>query len=384
MAALQLSRPNTALVHDYMTQLGGAERLAGVIASSMPAARLLTSVHQPASVPSQFIGNRPWQTSFLQRFAGLVPLKTMLPVLPAAIKSLDVRDCHLVVSTSSAFAHHVRASAGATHVCYCSTPAHFLWNQTEYFRSRPVFARALRPLLHYLRALDLKAAAQVDVYLANSHHTAARIREVYKRNASVVYPPVDCEGFQPSRARSGRFLVVSRLVATKRVDLVVEAARQFDLQLDVIGQGPELARLKQIVNPNVRLLGWQPDQVVRRSMAESTAVIVAGEEDFGLVMAEAQASGRPPVAFGAGGAREIIEDGVTGFLFNEQTPAAIGEAMLRARAHELEVCDLRSSAARFGVDVFLRSLDEALDGAMQLSSPRPVGLLAPSISLAEG
>jgi glycosyltransferase involved in cell wall biosynthesis len=361
-----------------MTQLGGAERVAGVIASMLPDARLLTSVHREREVPLPFIGGRVWQTSFLQPLAGRLPLKAMLPLLPKAIAGLDVSESDLIISTSSAFAHHVRPSHGATHVCYCSAPAHFLWNQDEYFRGRPHLARAMAPLLSALQTLDLAAAGRVDAYIANSRYTAGRIEAVYGRDAQVVYPAVETSRFQPSRDRSGRFVVVSRLVPTKRVELVVEAANRYELPLDVIGKGPELQRLRKLAGPTVQVLGWLPDAVVRRAMAESTAVVIAGTEDFGLVTAEAQASGRPPVAFAAGGAIEIVEDGTTGFLFADQTSEGIGAAMLRAQAYDLDTADLVASAARFDIPVFIESLHAALEAATRgdVASAPPASAIA--------
>jgi glycosyltransferase involved in cell wall biosynthesis len=358
-----------ALVHDYMTQIGGAERVAGLLASALPSARLLTSVHRAQDVPLSFIGDRHWQTSYLQPLARKVPLKAMLPALPHAIGSLDVTECDLVISSSSAFAHHVRPSPGAMHVCFCSAPAHFLWDQREYFRGRPGLAKLLAPLLQRLRRLDKEAAMRVDAYIANSAYTARRIKQVYERDATVVYPPVDLSRFAPSRHRSRRFLVVSRLVPSKLVGLVIEAANRYCLPLDVIGKGPELSRLREMAGPSVRMLGWQPDAVVKQAMAECEAVIVAGVEDFGLVTAEAQASGRPPVAYAAGGALEIIEDGVTGYLFLEQTSQAIGEAMIRARDGELDVSDLVTSAARFDIPPFLENLRAAFEKAQRHSQP---------------
>jgi glycosyltransferase involved in cell wall biosynthesis len=359
-ARASLPSERIAVVHDYMTQLGGAERVAGVVAAALPEAGLFTSVHRASEVPLSQVGGRAWVTSFLQRFAGHVPLKAMLPLLPRAISSLDLGESETVVSTSSAFAHHVRPRPGSRHICYCSAPAHFLWNSEEYFRSRGLLCEGLRPLLAYLRRLDLAAAARVDAYIANSRYTAGRIEAVYGRTAEVVYPPVDTARFEPARERSGRFVVVSRLVATKRIELVIEAANQFELGLDVIGKGPELGRLRTLAGPTVRVHGWLPDEEARRAMAESVAVVVAGTEDFGIVTAEAQASGRPPVAFAAGGALEIVEDGTTGFLFREQSAAACGEAMLRARDHELATSDLVASAARFDVDVFVEALERVL------------------------
>jgi glycosyltransferase involved in cell wall biosynthesis len=373
-----------ALVHDYMTQIGGAERVAGILATAMPSARLLTSVHRAEDVPLCFIGNRPWQTSFLQPLARNVPLKAMLPILPHAIASLDLAECDLVISISSAFAHHVRPSPGARHLCFCSAPAHFLWNQGEYFRGKRTLAKLLSPLLQRLRRLDQEAARRVDTYIANSGYTARRIREVYGRDATVVNPPVELSRFHPSRDRSGRFLVVSRLVPSKLVDLVIEAANRHSLPLDVIGKGPELPRLRKLAGPSVRMLGWQPDSVVKRAMAESEAVVVAGVEDFGLVMAEAQASGRPPVAFAEGGAVEIIEDGVTGYLFREQTPEAIGDAMMRARVKELDVSDLVTSAARFDVPVFVEAFHDALEKSHRRILPGVVAAAAMLPTMAKG
>jgi glycosyltransferase involved in cell wall biosynthesis len=367
-----------ALVHDYLTQLGGAERVAGMMASRLPSARLLTSVHRANQVPLNAVGNRAWETSFLQLPGRVLPLKSLLPLLPLAISSLDVSDRDLVVSSSSAFAHHIRPREGATHVCYCAAPAHFLWNQTEYFRGRRGLAAMLSPLLKRLRRLDLEAAARVDIYLANSGHTARRIKKVYGREARIVYPPVELSRFRPTSERSGRFLVVSRLVRSKRLDLAIEAANHFGLPLDVIGVGPEFGELGRLAGPAVRLLGWQPDAVVSRAMAECIALVVAGEEDFGITMVEAQASGRPPVAFAAGGALEIVEDGLTGYLFHDQTPQALGEAMIRARDGNLDPADLHASAARFDTPVFFEAFLGALADAHQPQSSGLVPVVARS------
>jgi glycosyltransferase involved in cell wall biosynthesis len=294
----------------------------------------------------------------------------MLPLLSRAIASLDLGDQDLLISSSSAFGHHARKSPGSLHLCYCHTPPRFLWQPDGYFRGQPALRLLLAPLLHRLRQLDLKAARDVDVYVAVSNHVAARVRAVYGREARVVYPPVDTLRFEPSSERSGRFLVVSRLVRSKRVELAVEAATRYSLPLDVIGKGPQLASLKRIAGPSVRFHGWQPDTVVREAMAACEGLVVAGEEDFGLVMVEAQASGRPPVAFGLGGAREIIEDGVTGFLVDAQTAADVAEAMLRARSRHIDVTDLKASAARFDVgrfdDQFSALVDEVIDSRLAM------------------
>ncbi len=354
----------TAFVHDYLTQIGGAERVAGLIAEQYEDWDLFTSVHRESSVPLEYGGSRPWRQSYLQRLPEKLPLKAMLPLLHSAMTSLDLSEYELVVSSSSAFAHHARRDVGARHVSYMCTPPRFLWQSEEYFRNKPALRTVLAPLLGSMRRRDLEAARGVDTFIAVSQHTARRIRETYGRDALVVHPPVDCERFRPSHERSGRFLVLSRLVATKRVELVVEAASRNELPLDVIGVGPELVNLQRIAGPTVRFHGWRNDEDVRRAVAASAAVVVAGEEDFGLVMAETQAAGRPPVAFGSGGALEIMEDGVTGFLFGEQTVQAVAEAMQRALMQPLDPADLRTSALRFDKQHFFDRFDAAIDVAL--------------------
>ena len=346
-----------------MTQLGGAERVAGRLAERFPEASLYTSAHRRDIVPLDAIGGREWRTSFLQPLASRANLKAMLPLLPFAVSSLPVRDHDLVISSSSGFAHHARTGEDALHVWYCHTPPRFLWESDTYFTSRPALGAVLSPLLTLLRRLDQQAARRVDAYFAVSRHIAARIQRVYGREAAVVHPPVDVTRFAPSGERSGRFLVLSRLVASKHVELVIVAANRYALPLDVIGTGPELTALRCLAGPTVRVLGWQTDTAVREALAAAEAVIIAGEEDFGLVTVEAQASGRPPVAFVSGGALEIVEDGTTGYLFGAQDPEAIAEAMRRARDGRLAVSDLRTSAERFDVATFYERFDAALSDA---------------------
>ena len=373
--------PRTAIVHDYMTQQGGAERVAGWLARFFPEASLHTSVHDTRAVPLSFIGGRGWQTSFLQKPARYTRLKPLLPFFPRAIRSFDLSAAEVVVSSSSAFAHHARKRPGSLHVCFCHTPPRFLWEAATYFRGRPALAIALAPLLARLRHLDLEASTGVDSYIAVSRHIAGRIERFYGRQARVIHPPVETDRFAPSPERSGRFLVLSRLVRSKRVDVVVEAANRFSLPLDVIGTGPEQRALERVAGPTVRIHGWQPDGVVRRAMAESTAVVIAGVEDFGLVTAEAQASGRPPVGCAIGAAGEIIDDGLTGYLFREVTPEAIADAMLRAASGNLNTADLVASAKRFDTCVFESSIRAAIEDARRshtaVSSPISAGQVAP-------
>lgn len=357
-----------ALVHDYFTQAGGAERVAEHLARLFPDAPIFSSVVDPAFLPPS-LRERDVRTTFAQRLARRVPLAGLAPLLPAAFGQLDLREFDAVVSSSSGFAHHVRVRPDAVHLCYCHTPPRFLWDSDEYHRGQPIRRRALAPGRLALRLIDRSAAARVDGYLAVSAHIAARIRSVYGRDAAVVHPPVDVTAYRPSPARSGRFLVVSRVRAYKRLDLAIAAANLARLPLDVIGDGPGIDDLRRQAGPTVRVLGRRPDAEVRDAIASCAGVIVPAAQDFGLTLVEALASGRPPVAFAAGGAIEVVRDGVTGFLFRDQTPEAVARAMRRALDTPLEPAILVAHAARFDGSGFGRAVLDALAGAV---AERPV------------
>lgn len=353
-----------AIVHDSFVQPGGGERVAAELTRLFGGAPMYAGAVRSAAVPEALRAAEITSTfvnSLVRRGA---PLASVAPMLPFAFSSLELGDADVVVSSSSAFAHHVRIPAGAVHVCYCHTPPRFLWEPGDYFLGRPVQRALSRPALGLFRRLDRSAARTVDLYVANSLHVASKIRRVYGRDALVVYPPVDTDSFRPTSERSGRFLVVSRLRNQKRIDLAVAAANLHGLPLDIIGEGPELGILRAMAGPTVRFLGRLPDAAVRHAMARSAAVIVPAVQDFGLTIVEAQASGRPPIAFAQGGALESVEDGRTGFLFAEQTPAALGIAMVRALAARLDPEALFRSAARFDVAAFRSGMRAAVGMAV--------------------
>jgi glycosyltransferase involved in cell wall biosynthesis len=361
---LGLSGVRVVLAHDYLTEMAGAERVVATLVGHLPDAPLLTSGFRPDAVDDRF-------SQADVRLSALGPLladkgraKVLFPLLPLVFRRIDVPACDLLLSSTSGFAHHARPPAGAVHVAYCHTPPRFLWNEAAYFLGRRATHALLRPALAAMRALDLRAARRVDAIIANSSHTARRILEVYGRDAAVLPPPVDVDTFHPTRSRSGRFLVVSRLLAYKRIDLAVRAAELAGAQLDIIGEGPDRTRLEAIAGPGVRFLGRRPDPEMRAHMAACTALLVPGVEDFGLTIVEAQASGRPPIAAAAGGALESVEDGRTGFLVAESTPEGYAAAMRRAMDEELPEERLVAAARRFDVPVFLARLDGLLLDAL--------------------
>ena len=244
-----------AIVHDYVTQRGGAERLVGEMVRLLPEATFHTSVIDPEQVPDTLRRTRIRTTPLQRVYARGVPLMALAPVLPTAFGRLRLGDADVVVSSTTAFAHHVRPPAGAVHVAYCHAPPHFLWNTADYFRGRETMGRLAAPALALARRSDLAAAGRVDVFVANSRYTAERIREVYGRDAVVVHPPIDTAVFEPSAEPPASFLVVARLRRHKRLDLAVEAATRHAWPLDIIGDGPDEAVLREAAGPTVRFLG---------------------------------------------------------------------------------------------------------------------------------
>jgi glycosyltransferase involved in cell wall biosynthesis len=357
-----------ALVHDYLTEMGGAERVVEAMTTMFPDAPLYTSAFDPEACPA-FV-QTDVRTSFVQRLTRRkAGTKALFVLLPAAFRSLDLSEFDLVLSSSSGFAHHVRVRGGAAHMCYCHNPPRFLWQPEDYFRGRPLLRRFLEPALAALRRLDREAARRVGRYMANSATVAGRIRAVYGREAAIVHPPVDMSLYKPTDERSGRFLVVSRLLPYKRIDLAVEAATRAGLPLDVVGDGPERRRLEARAGPTVRFLGRLPDGEVRHLLARCTALILPGIEDFGLTPIEAQAVGRPAVAYAAGGALETVEDGVTGFLFREQSPDALAAAIRCAEGEALPADRLRAAAERFDAAVFASRLGSILGARSAVHAP---------------
>jgi glycosyltransferase involved in cell wall biosynthesis len=339
--------PRIAIVHDYFTQRGGAERVVDELVRLFPGASVRASVFDPEVLPDR-VRAAGVKASRLQplRAAGL-PLPLLAPFLPTCFGSMRFDGVTAVISSTSAFAHHVRPPAGAVHLAYCHSPPHFLYQADDYFRDRSWQRRLMAPALAILRRADQAAGHRVDVYVANSQYSADRIQRCYGRTATVIHPPIDCAAFAPVEERSGRFLIVARLRRHKRLELALQAANRAGLPLDVIGDGPDARYLRTHATATVRLLGRLPDDEVRAAMARCDGLIVPGVEDFGLTIAEVQAAGRPPIAFAAGGALEIVRDGMTGFLFAEPGVDALIEAMRRARETPLEPARLVESARRF-------------------------------------
>jgi glycosyltransferase involved in cell wall biosynthesis len=360
-------RPSVVLAHDYLTEAGGAERVLAALAAHRPDAPILTSAVRPATLDPTLRG-RDIRTSRLgPLLADKSRAKLLFPLLPLVFRTMHVPPSAVLLTSSSGFAHHLRPAPGTLHAWYCHTPPRFLWDPAAYFTDRPRTGQALLPLLALLRRRDRAAAARVDLVIANSRHTAERIGSIYGRDAEVLWPPVPVAAFTPTLERSGRLLVLSRLLAYKRIDLAIAAAGMAGLPMDIVGEGPDRPRLERLAGPGVRFLGRLPDVEARALLACCTALLVPGEEDLGITIVEAQASGRPPIAYAAGGALDTIEDGVNGHLVPTQDAAAFASAIARATSAEaISTGNLVAAARRLDTPVFLARLDAIIDRALAL------------------
>lgn len=361
--------PRIAIVHEWLTGMRGGEKCVEALCELFPGATLFTLVHVRGSV-SPTIERMPIHTSFIQH----LPLaarhyRHYLPLFPRAIERLNLREFDIVISSNHAVAKGVRTAAGTLHICYCHTPMRYIWNlYDEYFSkgSAGLLTRtAMRLFVKRLRAWDVRTAAHPHHYIANSRNVQRRIKEIYHREADVIYPPVDTSLFQLSTAPGNYYLIVSALVPYKRIDLAIEAFNSTDEKLVIIGSGPEGTKLRALAGPNIEFLGWQPDDIVRKAYAECTALVFPGEEDFGIVPLEAMASGKPVVAFARGGALETVVQTAglqTGVLFQEQSPEHLLEALQRLRTTTFHPDLLRKHALQFDKEIYKKRMLEYIQG----------------------
>lgn len=348
-----------ALVHDYLNQQGGAERVVEVFAELFPTAPIYTSVYDRGRMPEVW-KRHTIRTSFLQRISPRLGLaRALVPLYPMAFELFDFRGFDLVLSSTTAFAKSVITRPETCHICYCNNPTRFLWMYHDYFEyervPRPVQS-ALPLLMSPLRVWDFASAQRVDHFVAGSYNAARRIAKYYRRDSDVIQPPIDASFYHPCSDSAGDyFLVVSRLQPYKRIDLAVQACTRLGVPLHVVGEGPDGSRLKQMAGPCVQFLGRLTDEEVRSQMSACRALIVPGEEDFGLTPLETQACGRPVVAYAAGGALETVREGETGLFFRRQTIEGLCSA-LAAFEDRFDPEALRSHALQFDKVAFKERL----------------------------
>jgi glycosyltransferase involved in cell wall biosynthesis len=342
-----------ALVHDWLTGMRGGEKVLEALCEIYPDADLFTLFRIPGST-SPAIERHRIVTSFVQH----LPMaerhyRRYLPIFPLAIAQLDLSGHDFVISSSHCAAKAVVAPKGVRHLCYCHSPMRYAWDQFEaYFGPERVGALAsrwiYRPILTRLARWDASTAQRVDRFVANSQHVAGRIRRYYNRAATIVYPPVDTVFYHPSAVTPGRhFLIVSALVPYKRIDLAMASCERLGAPLRIAGDGPERDRLERQAGANVTFLGRLSDEGLRDEYRCAAAVLMPGEEDFGIVPVEAQACGTPVVALGKGGALETVVDGETGVLFDDAGVEAMAGALERAARTRFDPARIRAHAEGF-------------------------------------
>jgi glycosyltransferase involved in cell wall biosynthesis len=363
-----MTDPRLAIVHDYLNQYGGGERFIAILHEIFPSAPVFTSVYDQRKLPDEF-GDMDVRTSFLQNlpFALRAP-KLLLPLYPIAFESLDVRSYDVVLSSTSAFAKGVITDPETLHVCYCHTPMRFAWRYHDYME-REGYSAPVRYMLAFiinrLRSWDVSTSSRVDYFIANSTAVAQRIQRAYRRHAEVIHAPVECDRFHLSNHIDDYFLLVSRLRPYKRSDIAIAAFNELGLPLKVIGDGDDRARLQRMAAPNIEFLGYRSDAEVAEMLARCQALVFPGEEDFGRTPVEAQASGRPVIAYAKGGALDTVVEGETGAFFQEPHPQSLVDAVRSFDAGEYDPVRIQEHARQFDVSVFARRIKEFLTAKAQ-------------------
>jgi glycosyltransferase involved in cell wall biosynthesis len=355
----------TALVHDYLNQAGGAERVVECFHELFPQAPVFTSIYDREGMPEVF-RSMDVRVSFMQRLPFIMEhFKKYLPLYPFAFESFNLTGYDLILSSSSAWGKGIRKPKGATHICYCHSPMRFAWMYEDYMEKEEygkLIRLVLPAVMGWLKRWDLRTAKSVDHFIANSRTTQKRIKLFYGLDSTVIHPPVDTSYFKPYNSEiKDYFLVVSRLNPYKHVDLAVEAFNELGIPLYVIGTGPDEKRLRKIAKPNVRFLGRLSDDEIVKYYSQCRAYVLPGEEDFGLTPVEAQACGRPVIAFGSGGALESVVSGQTGLFFDKQETGSLMGAVKKFGTMDFDTAAIRNNALRFDKGSFKKKIKEFID-----------------------
>ncbi len=356
---------SAALCHDWLSGKRGGERVLEMLCNGFPSAPVYTLLANPAAI-SETITRHPIHTSWLQHLPAIANhYRALLPLFPVAIRSLHPPpETELLISTSHCVAKSIRTHPCTRHLCYCFTPMRYAWAlQDDYFGAGNLKALAVRPLLAWLRRWDRRTAHRVDHFVAISHHIRRRIETYYGREADVVYPPVDTDRCTPGPTPGKRDfdLMVSALVPYKRIDLAVEAYNRLGWPLKIVGVGGKRKELEAKAAGHITFEGWRSDDDVLARYRDCRLLVFPGEEDFGIVPLEAQACGKPVVAYAKGGALETVIDGKTGVHFNRQSPEALMHAVETAAAITWDAMAIQRHAAQFGTEHFIRGLSAAIE-----------------------
>lgn len=354
-----------ALVHDDLVQWGGAERVLVALSEIYKDAPIYNSLYDKNHpLLKEKFTNKEIKTSFLQKIPGWKYLyKPFLPLYPMAFEQFDFSEYDLVISNTTRFAKSIITKPGTLHICYCHTPPRFLWG----FSGQKVTG-ILKPYLKWLKRFDKESSSRPDIFLAGSKNAQQRIKDIYRRDSQVVYPFVEIERFAYVKPFQGNYLlVIARLIPYKRVDLVIKAAKRLGLSLKIVGDGPENEKLRAIAGSQVEFLPRLDEQTLLQVLAGCKALVVAAEEDFGMGPLEAQALGKPVVAYRKGGALETVIEGKTGYFFDEQTVDSLIDALKKLDELGYNEKSCFAQAQTFSKERFVRQFQEICTNSLKES-----------------
>lgn len=356
-----------ALVHDYLVQYGGAERVLEVFGEIFPDAPIYTLVYDKNLFKKKF-GRKKIYTSFMQSLPFSKSHHRSFPILmPMAIESFDFSSFDVVLSDSNSYAKGIISGPSTLHICYCHTPMRYAWDDyysyTENFSVAKLVRKAIPLAMNYLRLWDKISADRVDKFITNSNFVAKRIRKYYRQPAEVIYPPVSPEFFNKGKKakKEDYFLIVGRLIPYKRFDLVIGAFNILGLSLKIIGDGSESQRLKKAAKPNIEFLGWRTDEEIRDYYSKAKAFLFPQEEDFGIVALESLASGTPVIAYRGGGALEIVKENENGAFFNAQTVDSIVGAVRNFKSENFDSEKIKQSVKSFDKEIFKKKIKDFVE-----------------------
>ncbi|MBK6794254.1 MAG: glycosyltransferase [Anaerolineales bacterium] len=365
-----------AIVHEWLSAFGGSERLLAQLLRLFPHADVFALTYFPANFQNTELAQLRVQTTFMQKIPHIERhYRKLLPIMPFAIETLDVSEYDLVISLSHAVAHGVKTHKQQSHISYISTPMRYAWHmRDDYLKlhhlDKSIIRLAANGTLSLLRRWDTCASVRSDSLIANSAWTAGHIRKAWARDSQVIYPAVDVDRFTPAADRGNFYLLVCRLVPYKLAAEIVKTFNILKLPLVIVGDGPDLQKIQRLAEANVRVMGYQPDAVVTELMNHAKAFVYMATEDFGIAMVEAQAAGCPVIAYGIGGASEIVLDGETGLLFQEQTSHSLIEAVLQFQSMKLNSEAASINAARFSSERFRSEFSAHMDSVTKASTRR--------------
>jgi len=354
-----------AIIHDFLNQYGGAERVVGYFLRIFPKVPVYTSIYFPDDTFNLFRDEKI-TTTFMQKIPGIRKYyKKLFFLYPYAFRSLKLYDYEIILGSSSSYSHFINKCKDSVHINYCYTPPRFLWDTKNYLEGERISSAmfmAVKPVIYFLRKMDLKQSEKVDYYIAISEYVRSKIKKVYKRKSVVIYPPIEVKKYRFRKDKEDFYLIVSRLKGYKRVDIAVKAFNMLGKKLLIVGVGEDENNLRKIAGKNIKFLGTVSDSKLIDLYSRAKSLIFTGKEDFGLTPIEAQASGTPVIAFTEGGASETIINNETGFFFSSQQPQMLIEAVKTFESNPINPARCRENAMRFDFKKFKRDIKDFVRG----------------------